>query len=66
MASEPYCAEAPSLKISIFSRAKAGSAFKSVPTAPLPGDPLMFTNEEVCLLFPFTNTKTWSGPKPLN
>ena len=66
MASEPYCAEAPSLKTSIFSSAKAGMAFKSVPTDPLPTVPLLFTNEEVCLLFPFTNTKTWSGPKPLN
>jgi hypothetical protein len=31
--------------------AKAGIAFKSVPADPLPGDPFMFTNEEVCLLF---------------
>ena len=66
MASEPYCAEAPSLNTSIFSIAKAGIAFKSVPTDPLPGDPLIFTKEEVCLLFPLTNTNTWSGPKPLN
>jgi hypothetical protein len=30
--------------------ANAGIAFKSVPTDPLPGEPLMLTNEE-CLLF---------------
>ena len=58
IASDPYWAEAPSLNTSIFSTAKAGIAFISVPTAPLPGVPLMFTNEEVCLLFPFTKTKT--------
>ena len=58
IASDPYCAEAPSLKTSIFSIAKEGIAFKSVPTDPLPGEPLIFTNEEVCLLFPFTKTKT--------
>jgi hypothetical protein len=27
--------------------ANAGIAFKSVPTDPLPGEPLMLTNEEV-------------------
>ncbi len=58
IASEPYCAEAPSRKTSNLSIAKAGIAFKSVPTDPLPGVPLIFTKEEVCLLFPFNKTKT--------
>ena len=47
IASEPYCADAPSLNTSIFSTANAGIAFISVPTAPLPGVPLIFTNEDV-------------------
>jgi hypothetical protein len=55
IASEPYWADAPSLNTSIFSIANAGIAFKSVPTDPLPGEPLMLTNEEVCLLFPLIN-----------
>jgi hypothetical protein len=38
-------------------------SFKSVPTDPLPGDPLMFTNEEY-VFFPLTKLKL--GPKPLN
>ena len=50
----------------MFSIAKAGKEFKSVPTAPLPGDPLIFTNDDVCRLLPFNSTNTWSGPRPLS
>ena len=65
IASLPYCAAAPSFKISILLIEKAGIAFISVPTLPLPTVLFTFTNEVLCLLFPFTNTNTWSGPKPL-
>ncbi len=58
IASEPYCAAAPSLKTSILLIAAAGIAFKSVPTEPRPKVPLTFTKEEVCLLFPLINTNT--------
>ena len=46
MASEPYCAEAPSLNISILLIEVAGIAFKSVPVFPLPLVPKMFINED--------------------
>ena len=66
IASEPYCAEAPSLKTSNLSIAKDGIALRSVPTVPLPGVPFTLIRAEECLLFPLTKTKTWSGPRPLN
>ena len=65
IASEPYCAAAPSLNTSNLLIAAAGIAFKSVPTEPLPKVPFTFIKEDVCLLLPLINTKTWSGPKPL-
>ena len=64
MASEPYCAAAPSRKTSILSIAPTGIAFKSVPTEPRPTVELTFTNAVECCLFPLTKTKTWSGPSP--
>ncbi|MNQ62098.1 hypothetical protein D3C85_764300 [compost metagenome] len=66
MASEPYCAAAPSLKISILLIEEAGMAFKSVPVFPLPLVPKRLIREDWCLLFPLIKTRVWSGPKPLN
>ena len=37
-----------------------------MPTEPRPGEPLILTKEEVCLLFPLSKTKVWSVPRPLN
>ena len=66
IASEPYCAAAPSLNTSNLLIAAAGIAFKSVPELPLPLVPYKFIKDAVCLLFPLIKTNVWSGPKPLN
>ena len=65
MASEPYWAAAPSLRISILLIEDAGIAFKSVPVFPRPRVPKRLIREDWCLLFPFIKTNVWSGPKPL-
>ena len=65
MASEPYCAAAPSLKISILLIADAGIAFKSVPVFPRPFVPNKLIKDDWCLLLPLIKTKVWSGPIPL-
>ena len=57
MASDPYCAEAPSLKTSIRLMALAGIAFKSVPEFPRPRVPKIFTKHDWCLRFPLIKTK---------
>ena len=44
IASDPYCAEAPSLRISILSMDDCGIAFKSVPEFPRPLVPKTETN----------------------
>ena len=46
-ASLPYCAAAPSLKISILDIAAAGKAFKSVATDPDPTVPFTLTKEDL-------------------
>ncbi len=66
MASDPYCADAPSRSTSILLIAAAGMVFKSVPTEPRPTEPFTFTKDDACLLFPLINTNTWSTPKPRN
>ena len=65
IASEPYCAEAPSLNNSILFMAEIGIAFKSVPELPLPLVPYKFIKDALCLLFPLIKTNVWSGPRPL-
>ena len=45
IASEPYCAEAPSLSNSILLIAEIGIAFKSVPEFPRPRVPYKFIKE---------------------
>ena len=56
MASDPYCAEAPSRRISIRSTAISGNELRSVPEFPRPLVPNNATKAVWCLLFPFTNT----------
>ena len=56
IASDPYCAAAPSRKISIRLIEAAGIVFKSVPVLPRPLVPKMFIKEDWCLRFPLTNT----------
>ncbi len=56
IASEPYCAEAPSLNNSILFIADIGMVFKSVPEFPLPLVPYRFIKEDWCLLFPLIKT----------
>ena len=65
IASLPYCAAAPSRKISILAIEEAASAFKSVATDPVPTVPLTLTKEDLWRLFPLIKTNTWSGPRPL-
>jgi iron complex outermembrane receptor protein len=46
LASEPYCADAPSRKTSIFLTIALGMVFRSTAAAPRPTVPLTFTNAE--------------------
>src|SRR5437867_4429640 len=64
MASDPYCAAAPSRSTSIRSMAAVGIAFKSTPTVPRPKVPLTCTSALEWRRLPFTRTSTWSGPRP--
>ena len=63
MASEPYCAEAPSLKISTLSIASGTMKLISVAFA---ADPVCepAKSAEVCLLLPFISTNIWFGARP--
>ena len=65
IASDPYCAEAPSRNTSILSMAAAGILFRSTPTSPFPGVSLMYTKALWFLRFPLTKTNVLLGPKPL-
>ena len=64
MASEPYCAEAPSLSTSILFMALTGIAFMSTPAVPFPTDVFTCIRALLWRRFPFTSTRTWSGPRP--
>ena len=66
IASEPYCAEAPSRSTSMRSTADDGNALKSTDTEPRPIEPLTFTSALLWRRFPFTSTSTWSGASPRN
>jgi hypothetical protein len=46
MASEPYCAEAPSRRTSMRSTATVGMAFRSTAAEPRPIEPLTLTSAE--------------------
>ena len=65
MASDPYCADAPSRKTSTFFRAAAGILFRSTPTSPFPGVSFIYTKALWFFLFPLIKTKVLLGPKPL-
>jgi hypothetical protein len=64
IASEPYCAAAPSRSTSMRSIMLAGIAFRSTAACPRPIEPFTFTSALVCRRLPFTSTSTWSAPSP--
>ena len=64
MASEPYCAEAPSRSTSMRSIAAMGMAFMSVPAVPRPTESSTCSSALLCRRLPLTSTSTWSGPSP--
>src|SRR3989442_1072227 len=64
MASDPYCADAPSRSTSIRSMAAVGIAFRSTRTVPRPKVPFTCTSALACRRLPLTSTSTWSGPRP--
>ena len=64
MASEPYCAAAPSRRISTRSIMETGIAFRSTPVEPRPTVPLTCTSAVLWRRFPLISTSTWSGPRP--
>ena len=66
MASDPYCAAAPSRNTSTFFKAIEGIAEISGPCAPsaIP-PPKKEITDPLCLLFPLTNTSILSGGSPL-
>ena len=62
IASEPYCAEAPSLKISTFLIASVGIPEISAPVSPLPGDVCVYNNALKFLRFPLIKINVLLGP----
>ena len=64
MASEPYCAEAPSRSTSTRSIAETGMVLRSTGAEPRPMVPLRFSSEDACRRLPLTSTSTWSGARP--
>jgi hypothetical protein len=64
IASEPYCADAPSRSTSMRSIIDAGMALRSTALWPRPIEPLTFTSELVWRRLPLTSTSTWSAPRP--
>jgi hypothetical protein len=64
IASEPYCAAAPSRSTSTWSIAASGIAFRSTGAEPRPRVPLTLTTAEVWRRLPFTSTRVWSGDRP--
>lgn len=63
IASEPYCAAAPSRSTSIWSMDATGIKSKSLGAAPLLM-PLMFNVALVCRRLPLTSTNTWDAVSP--
>ena len=64
MASAPYCAEAPSRRISIRPMAADGIWFRSVGDEPLPMVPEVLTQAELCTRRPLIRTRVESGDRP--
>ena len=66
IASEPYCAEAPSRSTSIDCTIAEGIVFRSTAAAPRPIVPLTFTSDDAWRRFEFSITSVWSGESPRN
>jgi hypothetical protein len=64
IASEPYCAAAPSRSTSMRSMLAAGIAFRSTPVEPRPIELFTATTAPACRRFPLISTSAWSGPSP--
>ena len=64
MASDPYCAPAPSRSTSTRLTALSGSALKSTGLVPLPVLDSTFTTADTWRRLPLTSTSTWSGLMP--
>src|SRR5690606_8683278 len=64
IASEPYCAEAPSRSTSTRSIAATGMALRSTAEEPRPIVPLTLTRAETWRRLPLTRISTWSGDRP--
>ena len=64
MASEPYCADAPSRSTSTLRTAAVGMVFRSTAEEPRPTVPLTFTRAAAWRRLLFTNTRVWSGARP--
>ncbi len=62
MASEPYCADAPSRKISTRSMASCGIAEISVPDSPRPGEVWVYNKALEFFRLPSIKTKVRLGP----
>jgi hypothetical protein len=66
IASEPYCAEAPSRSTSMWSIAAIGMVLRSTACEPRPSTPLVRMRAPGCQRLPSTSTNTWSGDSPRN
>ena len=64
MASEPYCADAPSRSTSMDCTAAFGMVFKSTAAAPRPIVPLTLTREAAWRRLELSSTSVWSGDRP--
>ncbi len=64
MASEPYCAEAPSRSTSTRSMALIGMVSRSTPVEPFSSPPLILRLAVSWRRLPFTSTSTWLGLSP--
>ncbi len=61
IASEPYCADAPSRSTSIDCTMAEGIVFRSTAAAPRPIVPLTLTSDDAWRRFEFNSTSVWSG-----
>jgi len=64
MASEPYCAAAPSRSTSMRAMAFIGMALRSTGEEPRPSVPLTLTMAVVCWRLPLISTRVSSGERP--
>ena len=64
IASDPYCAAAPSVSTSIRAMAAVGIALRSTPCEPIETEPATLTIDVGWKRLPLTRTSTWSGLRP--